>query len=110
MTTPLEALDLLEMRVGRILRAEPNEAARHPAWKLWIDFGKAGTRQSSAQLTELYDADALVGRLVVAAVNLGDRRVAGFRSEVLVLGTGDEQGRIVLLTPERDVPPGARVH
>jgi tRNA-binding protein len=106
---PLEAFAVLDLRVGRVLRADPNEGARKPAIKLWIDFGPLGVKQSSAQLTTLYTPEVLVGRLVVAAVNLGDRRINGFKSEVLVLGLPDEQGNVVLLAAERDVPLGGRV-
>ena len=108
--TALEAFELLDLRVGRITRAEPNEKARKPSFRLWVDFGPLGTRTSSAQLTDLYSADALVGRQVIAAVNLGSRNIAGFVSEALVLGLPDEQGRVVLLAPERDVPLGGRVY
>jgi tRNA-binding protein len=106
---PLEAFGLIDVRVGRVLRAEPNAGARKPAFKLWIDFGSLGVKQSSAQLVALYTAEALVGRLVVAAVNLGTRKVNGFNSEVLVLGAPDEEGRVVLLAPDRDVPLGGRM-
>ena len=106
---PLDAFALLDMRVGSIIRAEPNEGARKPAFKLWVDFGPLGVKTSSAQLAALYTPEALVGRLVVAAVNLGMRRVNGFPSEVLVLGLPDEEGRVVLLAAERDVPLGGRV-
>lgn len=106
---PLEAFGLLDVRVGRVLRVEPNEGARKPAFKLWIDFGPLGVKPSSAQLVALYTAEALVGRLVVAAVNLGVRKVNGFNSEVLVLGVPDEEGRVVLLAPDRDVPLGGRM-
>jgi tRNA-binding protein len=106
---PLDAFGLLDLRVGRVTKAEPNEGARKPSYRLWIDFGPLGVKTSSAQLTDLYTADQLAGRLVVAAVNLGTRRVNGFPSEVLVLGLPDEQGRVVLLAPERDVPLGGRV-
>ena len=108
MTGP-EAFEGLDLRVGRVRRAEPNQRARKPAYKLWIDFGPLGVKRSSAQITDLYAADGLEGRLVVAAVNLGTRNVAGFASEVLVLGLPDERGRVVLLAPERDVPLGSRV-
>ena len=107
---PIEAFETLDLRVGRILRAEPNERARKPAYKLWIDFGPMGERTSSAQLRALYPADELVGRLVVAAVNLGTRNIAGFTSEVLVLGLPDERGEVVLLAAEREVPLGGRVY
>lgn len=104
-----EAFAALDLRVGRIVRAEPNAEARKPSYKLWIDFGPLGERSSNAQLTHLYAADALVGRQVIAAMNLGTRRIAGFASEVLVLGLPDTEGRVVLLQPERDVPLGGRV-
>src|SRR5918995_2877741 len=103
---PAEAFGFLDLRVGRVRRAEPNEGARKPSYKLWIDFGPLGEKTSSAQLTDLYTSDQLTGRLVVAAVNLGTRRVNGFPSEVLVLGLPDAGGRVVLLAPERDVPLG----
>jgi tRNA-binding protein len=101
---------VLDLRVGRILRVEPNAAARKPAYKLWIDFGALGEKTSSAQLVELYQPADLAGRLVVAAVNLGTRRIAGFPSEVLVLGLPDEANRVVLLAVERTVPLGGRVY
>ena len=106
---PLEAFGLVDVRVGRVLRAEPNDGARKPSFKLWIDFGPLGVKQSSAQLVALYTAEALVGRFVVAAVNLGARKINGFNSEVLVLGAPDEEGRVVLLAPDRDVPLGGRM-
>jgi tRNA-binding protein len=109
-TSGPEAFEALDMRVGRVVRAEPNAAARKPAYCLWIDFGPLGERRSSAQLTRNYTADALVGRLVVAAVNLGSRRIAGFESQVLVLGLPDGDGEVVLLAPERSVPLGGRVY
>ena len=104
------AFQALDLRVGRILRVEPNAAARKPAYKLWLDFGPLGEKTSSAQLVDLYQPADLVGRLVVAAVNLGSRRIAGFLSEVLVLGLPDEAGRVVLLAVERDIPLGGRVY
>jgi tRNA-binding protein len=107
---PIEAFETLDLRVGRILRVEPNERARKPAYKLWLDFGPMGERTSSAQLRALYTAEELVGRLVVAAVNLGTRNIAGFTSEVLVLGLPDERGEVVLLAAEREVPLGGRVY
>jgi tRNA-binding protein len=107
---PIEAFETVDLRVGRVLRAEPNERARKPAYKLWIDFGPLGEKSSSAQLRALYRADELVGRLVIAAVNLGTRNIAGFPSEVLVLGLPDPEGNVVLLAAERDVPLGARVY
>lgn len=113
MTLPQVTIDdfqRIEMRVGRILSAEPLPEARKPAYKLRIDFGsKIGVKQSSAQLTALYTRERLIGRLVIGVVNFPPRRVAGFNSEVLVLGAPDPDGAVVLLQPERDVPPGARI-
>jgi tRNA-binding protein len=108
--TGIEAFAALEMRVGRIVRAELNARARKPSYRLWIDFGPEGERRSSAQLVALYSPAELVGRLVIAAMNLGVRNIAGFESEVLVLGLPDTEGRVVLLRPERDVPLGGRVY
>ena len=107
---PVEALETLDLRVGRIVRAEPNERARKPSYKLWIDFGPLGEKTSSAQLRALYQPEELVGRLVVGAVNLGTRNIAGFASEVLVLGLPSESGEVVLLAVERAVPLGGRVY
>ena len=107
---PAEALETLDLRVGRIIRAEPNARARKSSYKLWIDFGPLGEKTSSAQLTARYASDQLPGRLVVAAVNLGQRNVAGFVSEVLVLGVPDESGETVLLAVEQEVPLGGRVY
>ena len=104
------AFEALDLRVGRITRAAPNERARKPAYRLWIDFGPLGERRSSAQLVALYAPEELVGRQVVAAMNLGTRNIAGFVSEVLVLGLPDTGGNVVLLAPEREVPLGGRVY
>ena len=106
----VEAFGALELRVGRITRAERNERARKPAYKLWIDFGREGARRSSAPLAALYTPESLVGRLVIGAMNLGTRNIAGCEAEVLVLGLPDEAGRVVILTPEREVPLGGRVY
>jgi tRNA-binding protein len=107
--SPQEAFATLDLRVGRVVRAEPNLKARKPSLKLWIDFGPLGVKQSSAQLVDLYQPAELVGRQVVAAVNLGSRNIAGFESEVLTLGLPDSEGRVVLLAAERAVPEGGRV-
>jgi len=105
-----DAFAALDVRVGRILRAELNAKARKPAYKLWIDFGPLGERRSSAQLTALYTPEELAGRLVIAAMNLGSRSIAGFESEVLVLGVPDAEGQVVLLAPDSDVPLGGRMY
>ena len=99
----------VEMRVGRVQRAEPFPEARKPAYRLWIDFGELGVKRSSAQITTHYKPDGLVGRLVLAVTNFPPRRIAGFESEVLVLGVPDEAGEVVLLAPDLTVPIGGRV-
>lgn len=101
----------VDIRAGRVVRAEPFPEARTPAIKLWIDFGpEIGERKSSAQITAHYAADALVGRMVLAVVNFPPRQIGPFRSEVLVLGLADAEGSVVLVTPDRPVPPGHRLH
>ena len=99
----------VEMRVGRVVRAEPFPEARRPAIKLWIDFGAMGERKTSAQLTRHYTPETLIGRLVIAVTNFPPRQIAKFMSEVLVLGVPDQYGEVVLLQPERDVPLGGLV-
>jgi len=99
----------VEMRVGRIVRAEPFPEARKPAYKLWIDFGELGEKRSSAQITGLYQPSDLVGRQVIAVTNFAPRQVGPFMSEVLVLGVPLD-GEIVLLAPEREVSVGARIY
>ncbi len=99
----------VEIRTGRILQAEPFPKARKPAYKLWIDFGSLGTKKSSAQITQLYDREELVGRQVVAVTNFPPRQIADFMSEVLVLGVVLDDGGVALLQPDREVPPGQRV-
>ncbi len=99
----------VDIRVGRVLHAEPFPEARKPAIKLHIDFGAIGTRWTSAQLTKHYTPDVLVGRRVVAVVNFPPRRIAGFRSEVLVLGACPEDGDVILLAPDTDAPLGSRI-
>ena len=101
----------VDIRVGRVTRAEPFPEARKPALKLWIDFGpEIGERKSSAQITGRYDVASLPGRLVMAVVNFPPRQIGPFRSEVLVLGFADSEGEIILATPDWDVPPGHRLH
>ncbi len=97
----------LDLRVGRILEAAPLHGARVPAYRLMVDLGPLGVRSSSAQLPATYpDPQRLVGRLVVAVVNFPPRRIAGFRSEVLVLGALPRDGRIPLLSVDEGGAPG----
>jgi len=99
----------VDMRVGRVIEAEPFPEARKPAYKLRIDFGPLGIRRSSAQLTVHYRPDDLRGRLVIAVINFPPRQIGPVRSEVLVLGVPDPDGAVVLLEPRIDVPLGGRV-
>jgi tRNA-binding protein len=100
----------VDMRVGRVLEVHEFPEARKPAWKLTVDFGpEIGVKRSSAQITN-YTRDELEGRLVVAVVNFPPRQIGPFMSEVLCLGASDEEGRIILLSPDTDVPLGARIH
>ena len=100
----------VDMRVGRVIEVEDFPEARKPAWKLAIDFGpEIGVKRSSAQVTN-YPREALEGRRVVAVVNFPPRQIGPVRSEVLVLGASDEEGRVILLAPDTDVPLGARIH
>jgi tRNA-binding protein len=108
-TIDLSDFERVDMRVGRVLTAEPLPEARKPAYKLRIDFGPLGTRRSSAQLTVHYRPEDLRGRLVIAVLNFPPRQIGPVRSEVLVLGVPDPDGAVVLLEPSTDVPLGGRV-
>ncbi len=100
----------IDIRVGTVVRSEPFPEARNPSIKLEIDFGpELGHRRSSAQLTTHYTPDALVGRKVVAVVNIGERRIASYTSQVLVLGAMPTPTEVVLLEPDFDVANGTRI-
>lgn len=106
----IEDFQKVDIRVGRVLSAEPLAGARKPAFRLRIDFGpELGERQSSAQVTAHYTPEQLIGTLVLAVVNFPPRRIAGFRSEVLTLGVPDAQGDVILVVPRDDAPLGARL-
>ncbi len=100
----------VDIRVGKVVEAEPFPEARKPSVKLAVNFGSGvGVKRTSAQLTVYYEPEELLGRQVVAVVNFPPKRIAGFESEVLVLGVPDDEGTVVLLAPDREVPLGGRV-
>ena len=104
-----EGFFALDLRVGRVVAMQPFPEARKPAWKLTVDFGPlVGELRTSAQITN-YTAEQLRGHLVVGAINLGDKRIAGFTSEFLVLGALEPDGTVRLLRVDDDVEPGAPV-
>ena len=101
----------IDIRLGTIVEAEPFPEARKPAIKLVIDFGEGiGTRKSSAQITELYTPEGLVGKRVLAVVNFPPRQIGPFMSQVLTLGVANERGEVVLIAPDSDAPDGSRMH
>jgi tRNA-binding protein len=101
----------LDIRAGRIVAIEAFPSARKPAYKMTIDFGPdVGIRRSSAQITELYTMESLVGKVILGVVNFAPKRIADFTSEALVLGVADESGRVVLLSTEFNVPIGGAVY
>ena len=105
-----EDFEKVDVRVGRIVRAETFPEARKPAYKLLIDFGaEIGQRRSSAQLTIHYTCEELIGRLVLAVVNFPPRQIGPFMSEVLTLGVPDDHGAVVLIAPDTDVPLGGQL-
>lgn len=100
----------VELRVGRIVAVDAFPEAHKPAYILRVDFGAdIGIRKSSAQITDLYRADELVGRLVVGVVNFPDKQIGPLRSQCLITGFHDEYGRVALCVPDREVPPGTRL-
>ena len=105
-----EDFEKVDVRVGTVVEAELFPEARKPSMKLMVDFGpEVGTRKTSAQLTVRYEPEGLVGRQVLAVINFPPKRIAGFESEVLVLGVPDGNEDVVLLSPDHKVPPGGRM-
>jgi tRNA-binding protein len=100
----------VDIRTGTVVDAQPYPAARKPAIKLWVDFGgDLGVKKSSAQITKHYVPEELIGKRVMAVVNFPPRQIGKFMSEILVLGVPDEDGEVVLITPDKDVPIGGRL-
>ena len=111
MTISFDDFLKVDIRVGRIVAAEPFPQARKPAYRLRVDFGpEIGEKKSSAQITGHYRPEDLIGRQVLAVVNFPPRQIGPFLSEVLVLGVPDAEGEVVLVGPGREVPLGGRLH
>jgi tRNA-binding protein len=102
-----EEFERVGLRAGTIRKVERFPEARKPAYKVWVDFGPFGIRQSSAQITTLYSPEELIGRQVICATGLGSKRVAGFKSEILITGFARDDGAIVMSRTERAVPDGS---
>lgn len=101
----------VDIRTGRVIKAEPFPEARKPAIKIWVDFGEEiGVRKTSAQVTDHYTPESLIGKQVMAVVNFPARQIGPFMSEVLLLGVPDENGAIVLVSPDQETPNGGRMH
>ena len=110
MTITYADFEAVDIRVGRITRAEPFPEARKPAYKLWVDFGPGiGEKRSSAQITKHYIVEELIGRQVLGVVNFPPRQIGPVLSEVLILGLPDEEGAVVLIGPGQDVPLGGKL-
>ena len=99
----------VDIRVGKIIQVEDFPKARKPAYKLWLDFGILGIKQSSAQITKIYSKDELKDKLIIAVVNFPPRQVADFKSEALILGVVLDNNEVVLVQPDSDVPLGKRI-
>jgi len=111
MTITFDDFAKIDIRVGTITDAMPFPEARHPAFKLWVDFGpELGIRKTSAQITQNYDPDNLKGTQVAAVVNFPPKQIGKFMSEVLVLGFPDDQGHITLIRPDHAIPDGGRLY
>jgi tRNA-binding protein len=107
--TTYEDFEKVDIRVGKIIQVEDFPKARKPAYKLWIDFGDLGVKKSSAQIVKLYQKEDLIDKLVLAVTNFPPRQVADFMSEVLVLGVVVENGEVVLIQPDKNVPLGKKI-
>lgn len=111
MTITYEDFEKVDLRSGTIVKIETFSRAKKPAYKVWVDFGsELGVRQTSAQITAHYTPESLIGRLVVGCVNLGEKNIAGFTSQFLLVGFSDQNGSICLITVDPDVPNGMKLH
>ena len=99
----------IDIRIGKIIEVLDFKEARNPSYKLKIDFGKLGIKGSSAQITKLYSKEDLINRQIVAVVNFPLKKIAGFKSEVLILGVMKEGGEVILLQPDREAPIGYKI-
>ncbi len=108
-TISWDDFEKVELRAGTVLRVEPFPEARKPAYKIWVDFGPFGVKQSSAQLTRLYGENDLVGRQVIGVINFPPKQIAHFKSEVLLTGFILDKEEVVLVQPERRVPNGSKL-
>lgn len=108
-TVPYAQFDEVELRAGTIIRAEVFPEARKPAYKLWVDFGDFGVRQSSAQITVRYTPEGLIGTQVVGVINFEPKRIAGFESQCLICGFEESPGVVILTRPDHPVPNGAKL-
>lgn len=109
MSISWEQFEAVEMRVGTVLEAQPFPKARKPAYQLVVDFGDFGIRKTSAQITNRYSIEDLIGKQVIAVVNFPPKQIANFISECLVMGIYAENNEVVLLQPSMPVPNGAKI-
>lgn len=111
MAVTFDHFSQIEIRVGTVVKAEAFSRAKNPSFKVWVDFGAdVGIKQTSAQITEHYTPEALIGKQVVGVLNLGTRNIAGFMSEFLLTGFSDEDGAIILACPDKAVPNGGKLY
>ena len=100
----------IDIRIGTVVKVENFEKARNPSYKLWVDLGELGIKKSSAQITDLYTIESLLGKQVICVCNFAPRQIADFMSEILVTGFDDENGKVILATSEKIAPNGSRLH